>query len=264
MTTHPLPVIDETRTEFGFPRTICACAECTNNCRHMPGYLIPADLDGIAQHLSPGEDLLAWAGRYLLASPGALVARGRKIFRIPTLVPARRFDRACAFLTVDDRCAIHAIAPFGCAFFDSHMNSEEADRRSTRGLHAIMEAWARNGRYAQFWLALDSAGLRSSTRSLPATNAAGPPVDHFCSACPVDPVLSRKVLPMRLAVQMRGGFYPAHEKAIAHAAAFLQTPAHQLFAILDPCAGEGAAIRQLAELLGSSCCTPPTGSGPAA
>ena len=55
---------------------------------------------------------------------------------------------------------------------------------------------------------------------------------------------------MRLAAQMKGGFYPAPKEAVAHAATFLRPPANQPFAILDPCAGEGAAIRQLAELLG--------------
>ncbi len=55
---------------------------------------------------------------------------------------------------------------------------------------------------------------------------------------------------MRLAAQMHGGYYPAHEKAVAHIASFLRSPEGQLFAMLDPCAGEGAAIRQLGELLG--------------
>jgi hypothetical protein len=55
---------------------------------------------------------------------------------------------------------------------------------------------------------------------------------------------------MRLAAQMRGGFYPAHEKAIGHAVSFLRPPMSEPFAILDPCAGEGTAIGQLGELLG--------------
>lgn len=54
---------------------------------------------------------------------------------------------------------------------------------------------------------------------------------------------------MRLAAQRRGGFYPAHQKAIAHAATFIRPP-NKPFTILDPCAGEGAAIRQLGSLLG--------------
>jgi len=57
---------------------------------------------------------------------------------------------------------------------------------------------------------------------------------------------------MRLAAQVKGGFYPAHEEAVAHAASFLQTPTGESFTILDPCAGEGAALRQLSKLLGSS------------
>jgi len=48
---------------------------------------------------------------------------------------------------------------------------------------------------------------------------------------------------------MKGGFYPAHAEAISHAATFLRAPDGQPFTICDPCAGEGAAIRQLGELL---------------
>jgi hypothetical protein len=48
---------------------------------------------------------------------------------------------------------------------------------------------------------------------------------------------------------MRGGFYPAHPAAVAHAATFLRSPLDQAFSILDPCAGEGAAIQQLGEML---------------
>jgi hypothetical protein len=49
---------------------------------------------------------------------------------------------------------------------------------------------------------------------------------------------------------MRGGYYPAAAEAIAHVATFLRPPVGAPFAIADPCAGEGAAIQQLAELLG--------------
>ena len=55
---------------------------------------------------------------------------------------------------------------------------------------------------------------------------------------------------MRLAAQMRGGFYPAPDDAVAYAASFLCPPEGEPFAVLDPCAGEAAAIRQLGELLG--------------
>jgi hypothetical protein len=54
---------------------------------------------------------------------------------------------------------------------------------------------------------------------------------------------------MRLAAQIRGGFYPAPEQAVALAATFL-CPPRQAFTLLDPCAGKGAAVEQLGTLLG--------------
>lgn len=161
MTKHSLPLVDPARTEFGFSRTICDCWECTLNCRHIPGYLIPADLDRIHQHLVPGDDLFAWARQHLLASPGAKVVQRGRIFRIRTLVPARQINGTCTFLTPEGRCAIHAIAPYGCGFFDAHQPHSESDRRSTQGLRAVQEAWVREGLYARIWLDLALLGLRA-------------------------------------------------------------------------------------------------------
>jgi Fe-S-cluster containining protein len=161
ITSQPLPLLDDSRSEFGFCRTVCSCAECTRCCRLMPGYLVPADLDRIHQHLKAEEDVTTWARSHLLASPGALVMRGYKVFRIPTLVPARRPDGSCTFLTTDGLCGIHAVAPYGCAFFDSHMGAVEADRRSGQGLRAVLQAWLAGGAYAQVWAALFEAGLKA-------------------------------------------------------------------------------------------------------
>jgi hypothetical protein len=155
---HPVPTIDTGRSEFGLARTVCGCTDCVRNCRFIPGYLVPADLQSILKHLAPGEDLLDWSRQHLLASPGAKVMRGDRVFRIPTLVPARREDGACRFLTADCRCAIHAVAPFGCAFFDSHQSGAESDRRSKRGLQAVLEAWQSGDTYAQVWTMLAEAG----------------------------------------------------------------------------------------------------------
>jgi hypothetical protein len=93
-------------------------------------------------------DVVSWESRYLLASPGAIVAKAGRAFRIPTLVPARRSNRACIFLTDDNRCSIHAVSPCGCAFFDSHMSKAQADRRSIAGLNAIAWEWQNDGVYA--------------------------------------------------------------------------------------------------------------------
>ncbi|MBL8792406.1 MAG: hypothetical protein JNM56_00730 [Planctomycetia bacterium] len=159
MVQQPLPTIDPTRTEFGFERSVCACPECVRNCRFIPGYLIPADLPRVAAHLPCGVDLFAWSRQHLLASPGAQVLRRGRVFRIPTLVPARRPDGACRFLMADDRCAVHPVAPFGCAFFDTHQTREEADARSKRGLQAVLEAWQNGDAYSQVWTMLAEAGL---------------------------------------------------------------------------------------------------------
>jgi hypothetical protein len=43
-----LTVIDASRTELGFERTACSCAECTIHCHYLPGYLLPDDLPLIA------------------------------------------------------------------------------------------------------------------------------------------------------------------------------------------------------------------------
>lgn len=47
-----------------------------------------------------------------------------------------------------------------------------------------------------------------------------------------------------------GGFYAAPPEAVAHAATFLRAPAGKPWAMLDPCAGKGAAVGQLAATLG--------------
>ncbi|MBL8794138.1 MAG: hypothetical protein JNM56_09550 [Planctomycetia bacterium] len=158
MAKHPLPTIDPGRSEFGLARTVCGCPDCVRNCQFIPGYLVPADSQRILKHLVPDEDLLDWSRRHLLASPGAKVMRGGRVFRIPTLVPGRREDGACRFLTAGDRCAIHPVAPFGCAFFDSHQARDESDRRSNRGLQSVLEAWQNGDAYAQVWTMLVEAG----------------------------------------------------------------------------------------------------------
>lgn len=159
MVKHSLPTIDPARTEFGFFRSVCDCPDCVRNCRFIPGYLIPSDLLRIRHQLAPGWDLFDWSRQHLLASPGAKVMRGDRLFRIPTLVPARREDGACRFLTADSRCAIHAVAPYGCGFFDAHQASAESDRRSKRGLQVVLEAWQNGDLYAQVWTGLAEAGL---------------------------------------------------------------------------------------------------------
>lgn len=103
--------------------------------------LAPGDVERIAAHLgnTPGEVL----GSLLLASPGALVMHMNPVpraFRIPTIVPATKPDGTCIWLQEDGRCAIHSVAPAGCAYFDAHMSVNEGSARSAWFLRRIMES----------------------------------------------------------------------------------------------------------------------------
>lgn len=115
-------------------RTSCACAECAQCCKTQPGSLAPGDFERIAEHLGSEVE----ARQKLWASPGAKVmntATGR-IFWIRSITP-RYVKGRCVFLTPDDRCSIHAVAPAGCALFDTHMGAAEGARRSAWLYHSI-------------------------------------------------------------------------------------------------------------------------------
>jgi hypothetical protein len=155
-----LPVVyTAERREFGARRSLCACENCVTNCQVMPGYLIPADL---ARMKPKDSDVFAWAEQNLLASPGALVMKGGKTFRVNTLVPAKQPDGSCIHL-IGERCAIHAVAPFGCAFFSCVDSTRDADVLSAHGLRTIMQDQAADGEYRRVWLHLDGKGLRSES-----------------------------------------------------------------------------------------------------
>lgn len=157
--------VEGERMEFGFIRTKCACPDCTINCRHIPGYLVPADVERIARHLGY-KNLGEYAYENLLASPGATVMNAAgQVSQIPTLVPQRKADGSCKFLDAEGRCTIHAVSPYGCAMFDAHMPNDEADRRSRRGLQDVACAWSgRAGTkpYAVIWKLLYTIGLRAA------------------------------------------------------------------------------------------------------
>lgn len=120
-----------------FERTVCACHQCKQNCKEQPGYLIPGDMERIAEHLNQPMDQVR---KMFWASPGAVVMDTvtRRMFRIGTITP--RFDRrkrACVFLTEENQCSIHAVAPFGCSHFDTHMKAPEALKRSAWGMDLV-------------------------------------------------------------------------------------------------------------------------------
>jgi Fe-S-cluster containining protein len=150
------------REEFGFQRTVCACSDCSINCRFIPGFLIPADLRRIATGRNYSEDdLFEFARKELLASPGARVMKGGRVLAIRTLVPARKPDGSCIYLDDYDRCSIHQVSPFGCAFFDAHQSRIISDGRSSEGLDAVMKDAQQNGIYTRIWGMLDRIGKRA-------------------------------------------------------------------------------------------------------
>jgi hypothetical protein len=134
------------REAFGFPRTECGCEFCKAYCRHLPGALDPADL---ARLCPPGQDVFAWAEQHLRALAGRPE---------PALVPARRATGECHWY-FGGKCAVHADAPYGCAFFDAHLPQAEVDRRAAATLRAIAEDAAAQGLYWRVWRHLKGKGL---------------------------------------------------------------------------------------------------------
>lgn len=126
-----------------FARTTCACESCVSCCKRQPGPLAAGDFERIAEHLGISREE---AKNYFWASPGALVMHRitGKVERVGSITP--KFARGrCVFLDQNDRCRIHPVAPAGCAYFDTHMGSAEAQRRG---------AWIISGQQSSEYKAL--------------------------------------------------------------------------------------------------------------
>jgi hypothetical protein len=116
--------------------------------------LIPGDVECIE---STRPKL--WPSEYLAASEGALVVYRGEVMRIPTIVPAQKPDGSCVLLDEQDRCTIHAVAPYGCSHFDTHQSrsgSDGGDARSSAGLQAIVQDTS--GDYLRLWTYLVEQG----------------------------------------------------------------------------------------------------------
>ena len=150
------------RVEFGVARTKCNCSNCVANCECIPGYLIPSDLEPM---IPPDVAPAAWAREHLRASSGATIVRihtdgRREVIHIPTLVPAHHNGLACHWLK-QGRCEIHAIAPFGCAFFDCHQSERQVKDLSAQGIREVEDAHDKKGLYSRLWSMLWEEGLRA-------------------------------------------------------------------------------------------------------
>jgi hypothetical protein len=124
-----------------FKRTVCACNDCVSFCKTKPGSLIPSDVGPIGQKLveigliQRKEDV----GQFLRATRGSIVqdlAAGKQI-RVPGIGPARDRRGRCFFLDDQDRCRIHGVSPFGCAYFDAHMERAEIERRQIWAIEQV-------------------------------------------------------------------------------------------------------------------------------
>jgi Fe-S-cluster containining protein len=133
-----------------FERTTCQCGLCVLACKHMPGYLVPADLDRIGAVL-PLEEIV-------MASPGATAVRQGKVFQIETVVMAAKPDGSCVCLQPDGRCQIHEISPYGCAYFNTCADTHDANARSLAGAEDIFRDQMVNGPYTQLISRLKAAG----------------------------------------------------------------------------------------------------------
>ena len=144
-----------------YERTVCACNDCRAPCECMPGHLVPSDIPRLIAWLDKGTPgLSATLGMFLAASPGATIrdrATGETL-QVPTIVPNRHPKTGkCAFLMDDGLCAVHEVAPYGCAYFDMHMSREEGDRRVYAGLEEIV----RSQSYRDLWCMLAKNGQRA-------------------------------------------------------------------------------------------------------
>lgn len=126
------------REQFGFQRTRCGCDFCRIPCRHVPGGLDVADLDRLCP---AGVDVFPWAEQHL---------RARTDKSYPVLVPARQPNGHCHW-HFDGKCAVHDHAPYGCAFFDSHMPQAEVERRYAASVQARVHDAESNGIYTKVW-----------------------------------------------------------------------------------------------------------------
>ena len=143
-----------------FERTSCDCELCKVPCRHMPGAMIPGDLEAISDHL--GVHMSGpWVEEHFRASEGPRVRYQGVWFSVaPSMVPAQKEDGSCVFLDDDGRCEVHPVAPFGCAYMDMHMGKEEADARSMAMMgEQVEDAQSEDGFYTTCIRVLAGKGL---------------------------------------------------------------------------------------------------------
>jgi len=170
---HPTSPKKNFRGSLGFERTVSTAFEDVLYCKFMPGFLLAEDIEPLTLHLGYTNPI-QMAKDHLVASPGSTVVKDGAIHRLGTLVPARApigstgqlaFGESsqgpCKFLDRNDRCIIHAQAPWACAFCDSIMSKAEGDRRTLAANIELWKSWhGRADGYADLWQILWTMGRR--------------------------------------------------------------------------------------------------------
>lgn len=129
---------NETRLDPPFTATACSCVQDRANCKRQPGHLLPGQMEEILLFLKvQAREAGEAARRYFWNSPGMVLSKAGKLFRVRTITPQMK-DGHCVFYQ-KRRCQIHPVAPFGCRFFDVHMDVAEGQRRSMWGVNRILE-----------------------------------------------------------------------------------------------------------------------------
>lgn len=130
-------------------RSECSCEMCRAACRHMPGMLIPGDIDRIAECLdtTPSEDFIA---KNFRASTGMKALCQGNTVVIPTIVPAQKPNGECVFYS-NGKCTVHKASPFGCSHFRVCDNSEEGVRESGGRVRLAANAIANSVDYSLTW-----------------------------------------------------------------------------------------------------------------
>jgi hypothetical protein len=125
--------------------------------------LVPPDLRRMTE-AAGFSNVFDYADQFLMASPGAVVVVQGRLLRIPTLVPRSTDAGGCVHWTDEGLCGIHAVAPFGCAFVDEHMDKGESNQRIQRSLVEVHSARITNSEYWQVWQWLWDRGKRGRDR----------------------------------------------------------------------------------------------------
>jgi Fe-S-cluster containining protein len=137
-------------------RTTCDCQTCKAFCRTSPGDLAPGDVERIAEYLGvePSDHFLH---ANFVACRDHKLRVDNKELTIPTIIPAQKPDGRCVFLTSDERCSIHPVAPFGCAKFNACEADIHADyERMVAMLRTVFGEDA--GAYLMQWAKLETRG----------------------------------------------------------------------------------------------------------